>query len=115
MNKLDWHEINWEMAEKLIERLEEDDPLVWWDLASLAGLKVSNVDLMPDGWTWEHSFKIGLPLSNDKEYLCYFKEDDFYAVCSYDDENKTPCFWLNDEPVFPDAWADISKEKPITA
>jgi hypothetical protein len=115
MNKLDWHKINWKMAYQLIERLEREDSLIWWDLANLAGLKVSQVDTMPNDWTWEHSFKIGLPLIGNKDYLCYFTEDDSYAMCLYDDENTTPCFWDNNEIVYPDAWTDISEEKPITA
>jgi hypothetical protein len=57
MNKLDWHKINWKIATKLIERLEVEDLLIWEDLTSLAGLKVTRVDTMPDDWTWEHSFK----------------------------------------------------------
>jgi hypothetical protein len=85
-------------------------------LGKAAGIPVDDDDNFTKDFMWEDSYKIGLPREHEKEYLCFF-EDGSYDICSYDDENTTPCFWDRNysETVFPLAWADISGENPLNS
>jgi len=106
-----WNKIDWEKGHDFDNRLGNEDPSVWEDLAKESGVLLDADGNLPIDWTWEQAFKIGLPMKTGI-YLCYFSEDEIEEVCSYDDENTTPCFWDGSDNIcYPDFWAKINKPK----
>lgn len=115
----EWHIINKEKEEEILNRFNEKDESVWEYLANNAGIKLDMDGNLPKNFSYEDGFKCGLPYNSGK-FLAKIQDDskfeDGIYLLEYDNEYDYPCFTLFpsefDFPhiFWPIAWAEISEQ-----
>lgn len=110
-----WHKINWDKIQKILDdtvNSEKDDSVTRFfiTMSNNSKMKMDKNGNLPESFTWELGYKAKLPLENGEKYLCYFKDGDYFEICTYDDgQDFEPAFWNEGytEICYPDYWTEI--------